>query len=78
MYLGVSMLPTKLDLRYPLYHALYLRDCLVAAVEILRRAPKLHCIFYTQRDKILDDSAPENIKGKSADTVAISERNANE
>ena len=71
MYLDVSMLPTKLDLRYPLYHALYLRDCLVAAVEILRRAPKLHCIFCMQRDKILDGIAPENLKGKSADTVAI-------
>ena len=66
------MLPTKLDLRYPLYHALCLRDCLVAAVEILRRAPKLHYIFCMQRDKILDGSAPKNIKGKSADTVAIS------
>ena len=65
------MLPTKRDLRYPLYHALYLRDCLVAAVEILRRAPKLHCIFCMRRDKILDGIAPENLKGKSADTVAI-------
>ena len=66
------MLPTKLDLRYPLYHVLYLWDCLVAAVEILRRAPKLQCIFCMQRDKILDGIAPENIKGKSADTLAIS------
>ena len=65
------MLPTKRDLRYPLHHALYLRDCLVAAVEILRRAPKLHCIFCMRRDKILDGIAPENLKGKSADTVAI-------
>lgn len=71
MYLDVSMLPTKLDLRYRLYHALYLRDCLVAAVEILRRAPKLHCIFCMQRGKILDGIAPENLKGTSADTVAI-------
>ena len=65
------MLPTKLDLRYPLYHALYLRDCLLADVEILRRAPNLHCIFCMQRDKILDGIAPENLKGTSADTVAI-------
>lgn len=65
------MLPTKLDLRYPLYHALYLRDCLLADVEILRRAPNLHCIFCMQRDKILDGIAPENLKDKSADTVAI-------
>ena len=65
------MLPTKLDLRYPLYHALYLRDCLLADVEILRRAPNLHCIFCMQRDKILDGIAPENLKGKSADSVAI-------
>ena len=65
------MLPTKLDLRYPLYHALYLRDCLLADVEILRRAPNLHCIFCMQRDKILNGIAPENLKGKSADTVAI-------
>ena len=65
------MLPTKLDLRYPLYHALYLRDCLLADVEILRRAPNLHCIFCMQRDKILDGIAPENLKGKSTDTVAI-------
>ena len=65
------MLPTKLDLRYPLYHVLYLRDCLLADVEILRRAPNLHCIFCMQRDKILDGIAPEKLKGKSADTVAI-------